>query len=175
MRPSARLATARELGDTVRMPHEIERKFLVRTDALPPAARTGGARYAQGYLSTDPSVRVRLADGGTPGARAWITIKGPGLRTRSEFEYAIPASDAEALLGLCRVSLTKIRRELHIGAHVWEVDEFTGAHAGLWLAEVELDDESERFEAPSWLGREVTEDPRYTNSALATAGTPPQD
>lgn len=157
------------------MPHEIERKFLVVTDALPPAARTGGANFAQGYLSTDPSVRVRLADGGTPHARAWITIKGPGLLTRSEFEYAIPAADAEALLGLCSVSLTKIRRELHLGEHLWEIDEFTGSHAGLWLAEVELDDENERFEHPPWLGREVTADPRYTNSALAKAGAPPRD
>ena len=157
------------------MPSEIERKFRVHVDALPLAARQGGSRFAQGYLAAKPTVRVRLADGGTPNARAWLTIKGPGLRTRSEFEYAIPSEDAEALLGLCGTSLTKVRREVTIGSHVWEIDEFTGPHAGLWLAEIELDDENESFECPGWLGDEVTDDPKFTNSALARAGRAPSE
>ncbi|MEI8254106.1 MAG: CYTH domain-containing protein [Deltaproteobacteria bacterium] len=161
-------------GHGDRIPHEIERKFLVHVDALPPEARTGGASFAQGYLATAPTVRVRLADGGTDRARAWLTIKGPGLVTRSEFEYAIPPADAEAMLGLCRTSLSKIRREVRVGNHVWEVDEFSGAHAGLWLAEIELDHEGEAFERPAWLDREVTTDARYSNSALAQAGASPR-
>ncbi len=156
------------------MAHEIERKFLVHADALPPDGRTGGARFAQGYLATSPTVRVRLADGGTEGAQAWLTIKGPGLLSRSEFEYAIPPADAEALLALCRTSIAKTRREVRVGSHVWEIDEFAGPLAGLWLAEIELDDEGETFERPAWLDREVTTDPRYSNSALAEAGTAPR-
>lgn len=156
------------------MAHEIERKFLVHVDALPLEARTGGTPFEQGYLATSPTVRVRLADGGSTEARAWITIKGPGLVTRSEFEYSIPPDDARALLGLCSTSLRKIRRKLPAGPHVWEVDEFTGAHAGLWLAEIELDAENEPFARPAWLAREVTADPRYSNSSLARAGAAPR-
>ena len=44
-----------------------------------------------------------------------------------------------------------------------------GSHGDLWLAEIELSDERERFERPAWLGEEVTADPAYANSSLASA------
>jgi CYTH domain-containing protein len=155
------------------MGNEIERKFLVRRDALPRELLRDGMHFAQGYLSSKPSVRVRLADATTPRAKAWLTIKGPGLRSRREFEYEIPPSDAEELLRLCSSQLSKTRYRVPAGKHVWEIDEFTGTHAGLWLAEIELAHEDEEFDRPLWLGDEVTEDPRYTNSALAAAGRAP--
>jgi adenylate cyclase len=37
------------------------------------------------------------------------------------------------------------------------------------LAEVELDDTETEPPLPDWLGAEVTEDPRFTNAALAAA------
>ncbi len=157
------------------IPQEIERKFLVHIDRLPPEAKTGGSCFAQGYLSSKPAVRVRLADGGTDHAKAWITIKGPGLMTRSEFEYEIPPRDAEELLKLCPTSLTKVRRKVQVGQHTWEIDQFTGAHVGLWLAEIELTHEQETFEIPTWLGNEVTADKRFTNSNLAKTLVLPLD
>jgi adenylate cyclase len=51
---------------------------------------------------------------------------------------------------------------------VWEVDEFLGENAGLVVAEVELTSEDQVFEKPSWAGAEVTDDPRYFNSSLAS-------
>ncbi len=42
----------------------------------------------------------------------------------------------------------------------------------LWLAEIELSSEDERFESPPWLGEEVTANPKYTNSQLASPRTP---
>jgi CYTH domain-containing protein len=154
------------------MKREIERKFLVRVDRLPANARVEGANIVQGYLSFDPSVRVRLARD-AHGSHAWLTVKGPGTLSRAEYEYAIPADDAEGLLALCRATLTKVRRRVTVGAHVWDVDEFTGSHAGLWLAEVELSRADEGFERPPWLGDEVSHDARYTNGALARAGRAP--
>ena len=50
---------------------------------------------------------------------------------------------------------------------MWEVDEFHGDNEGLIVAEIELDDENEKFEMPPWLGEEVTSDYRYLNSNLA--------
>jgi CYTH domain-containing protein len=51
-----------------------------------------------------------------------------------------------------------------------EVDVFGGALAPLVLAEVEFESEdaADRFDAPAWMGREVTEDARYKNRNLAT-------
>jgi adenylate cyclase len=152
---------------------EIERKFLVRVDALPASARSGGARFDQGYLSIDPAVRVRASHEEDGTKRAWLTVKGPGKIDRMELEYEVPHADAVAMLPLCKDALTKIRRRVKVGAHVWDLDEFTGAHAGLWLAEVELSAVDEPFERPSWIGDEVSDDGRYTNAALARAGRAP--
>lgn len=152
---------------------EVERKFLVRTDLLPPSARMDGTRIVQGYLAFSPSVRVRVAEQEGEPPRAWLTIKGPGMVERDEFEYEIPVADAQAMLALCHASLTKVRRRVQVGRHTWDIDEFTGPHAGLWLAEIELADAAEPFERPLWLGEEVSEDARYTNSALARAGRAP--
>jgi CYTH domain-containing protein len=145
---------------------EIERKFLVVGDdwrRAPPVA------YAQGYLNRDKqrTVRVRVVQD-----QAWLTIKGANAgATRAEFDYAIPVADAEQLLALCDGPLVrKLRRVVvHAGAR-WEIDEFQGENAGLVVAEIELASEAQAFEAPPWLGAEVTHDPRYYNSNLA--GTP---
>ena len=51
--------------------------------------------------------------------------------------------------------------------YFWEVDEFLGAHAGLVLAEIELQAPDQPFARPPWLGKEVTDDPRYHNSSLS--------
>lgn len=143
---------------------EIERKFLVRD--LDFLAGHDGVRIAQGYLSTTPdsTVRVRLS-----GNDAWLTIKGRSTgATRLEFEYPVPASDAQQLLALCQAGrIDKTRYKVPVGAHVWDVDVFHGDNDGLVVAEVELGDEQEAFVRPAWLGDEVTDDPRYFNSALS--------
>ena len=52
----------------------------------------------------------------------------------------------------------------------WELDHFP--RRDLWLAEIELASEDEPFDRPPWLGDEVTHDPAYGNSRLATARPP---
>ena len=56
---------------------------------------------------------------------------------------------------------------------LWEVDEFLGDNAGLVVAEIELSDADQAFERPDWLGEEVSQDPRYFNSALSQAALQP--
>ena len=41
------------------------------------------------------------------------------------------------------------------------------------MPEVELSRTDESFDIPAWVTREVTDDPRYTNGALARAGRAP--
>ena len=144
---------------------EIERKFLVVGDAW---RATPALPYAQGYLNRDKqrTVRVRVVRDA-----AWLTIKGASVgATRAEFEYPIPLADAQQLLALCDGPVVRKTRRVveHAGAR-WEIDEFEGDNAGLVVAEIELPSEDAPFERPDWLGAEVTHDPRYFNSSLATA------
>ena len=76
---------------------EIERKFLLRSDAWRDGAGEG-VPMKQGYFAgvpgESPTVRIRIA-----GPRAFLTIKGtPDGLARSEFEYEVPVADAEAML-----------------------------------------------------------------------------
>lgn len=150
---------------------EIERKFLLRSDAWRPAVERS-ERIAQGYLVgaealraglTRASVRVRRA-----GERAWLNIKSAQLGIeRAEYEYPVPLADAEALLAsLCDGVLEKFRHIVTVDGVVFEIDEFLGDNAGLVVAEVELDAPDAAFPRPDWLGREVSELGRYYNVNL---------
>lgn len=145
---------------------EIERKYLVRSDAWRAHAHRR-VRYLQGYLANSPrcSVRVRLG-----GDAAFLNVKGATIgASRLEFEYPLPTADAETMLrALCAGKVVEKTRHFvtHAG-HEWEVDVFEGANAGLVVAEVELGDESETVVLPEWVGEEVTHDARYYNSSLA--------
>jgi adenylate cyclase len=148
------------------MSREIERKFLVRSDAWRQGA--SGKAYRQGYLSVDPdrTVRVRVA-----GDAAFLTVKGRAEgAARAEYEYAIPRAEAEEMLDrLClRPLIEKTRYRIPHEGLVWEVDEFSGDNAGLVVAEVELVAEDQAVALPPWVGREVTGDPRYANASLVT-------
>ena len=57
--------------------------------------------------------------------------------------------------------IEKYRRELYVDGVCWEVDEFLAENQGLVLAEVELDDPQQTVSLPTWVGEEVTMDPRY--------------
>ncbi len=146
------------------MAKEIERKYLIKGDAWRILAK--GTAYRQGYLSTEKerTVRVRTIDD-----KGFLTIKGITVgATRAEYEYEIPAADAnEMLTNLCEKPLVeKNRHKIKIGALTWEIDEFLGVNLGLIVAEVELTDENQRIDLPDWIGQEVTGDPKYFNSNL---------
>lgn len=141
---------------------EIERKFLV-TDAWHP--ESPGVSIKQGYIAKSAELLVRVR---TAGDRGFLTLKGrtEGV-TRAEYEYAVPVKDAEELLALAGgPTIEKTRYRVPFGAHIWEVDVFSGANEGLVVAEIELARADEPFERPPWLGAEVSEDPRYYNANL---------
>ena len=146
---------------------EIERKFLVLSNDFIKESFSS-KRIVQAYLNSNPerAVRVRIKED-----KAYLTIKGKGNATgttRMEWETEIPVADAEKLLLICEEGvIDKIRHEIKVGQHVYEVDVFTGANEGLIMAEIELDDESESFEKPFWLGQEVTNDKRFYNAYLS--------
>lgn len=151
------------------MATEIERKFLIHRDRWELWKTTHnlpGVLYRQGYIPTidKRTVRVRVA-----GDQGYLTLKGPVHDcSRLEFEYPVPLADAMQMLDqLCRVPLIeKYRYKVDYEGLTWEVDEFLGENAGLFLAEVELRLRSQTVLLPEWVSTEVSGDPRYFNSYL---------
>lgn len=146
------------------MAKEIERKFLVNGSSWKDSA---SSQYiVQAYLNSakERCVRLRIT-----GDLAFITIKGltRGVE-RVEFEYEIPIEDARKILSLCEQPIIeKTRYRLDAGGGLtWEIDEFHGVNEGLVVAEIELPDPETHFERPNWLGKEVSDDPKYFNSNL---------
>lgn len=145
---------------------EIERKYLVVDRSFEPMA-TECHHIVQGYLLAEPgrSIRIRIVDD----TRAVITIKGAGKgAARQEFEYAIPLDDARQLINLAVGNIIDKYRYIvvHEGNR-WEVDVFGGVHKGLVMAELELPSEDYTYPLPSFVGKEVTGDPRYHNAVLS--------
>lgn len=143
---------------------EIERKFLPRSEAWRGQVERS-VDMKQAYLGGDGvSVRVRLA-----GDRANINIKQLRLgRQREEFEYPVPMEDALRLFELAGGGrIEKTRHYLRHGGLLWEIDEFGGRNQGLVVAEVELETSDQAVDIPEWVDREVTDEDRYYNIALA--------
>lgn len=144
------------------MPKEIERKFLVLDQSYKQLAK--GVLYRQGYLSSHPTVRIRIID-----QKALLTIKGAATGiSRSEFEYEIPLQDGlEMVSHLCRGPvIEKYRYKIEYEGFTWEIDEFLKDNEGLVVAEIELEYEEQVFSKPPFIGEEVTHDRRYRNSSL---------
>ena len=145
----------------------LQRKFLIVSDKYKEQAYKK-TRIVQGFLNThkERTVRVRIK-----GKEAYIAIKGISNKegtSRFEWEKKIAVEEAEQLIELCEPNLIeKIRYEIKVGNHIFEVDEFSAENEGLIIAEIELSEENESFEKPDWLGKEVTGDIRYYNSQLS--------
>ncbi|MDX1428039.1 MAG: CYTH domain-containing protein [Salegentibacter mishustinae] len=146
---------------------EIERKFLVVSEDFKNEAFKN-SRIKQGFLNTDPERTVRLR---ITGDKAFITIKGKSSKnglSRFEWEKEIDIDEAEALFELCEPGIIeKTRYLVKAGDFVFEIDEFYGENEGLKVAEIELNKETDTFEKPQWLGREVTGEIKYYNSQLS--------
>ncbi|MDC8005255.1 CYTH domain-containing protein [Aureisphaera galaxeae] len=146
---------------------EIERKFLVNSEEYKKETYSQ-TRIVQGFLNTHPerTVRIRIK-----GDKAFLTVKGISNEagtSRFEWEREISVKEAETLIPLCEEGIIeKVRYEVQVKNHIFEIDEFLGNNVGLVVAEVELNEEDETFLHPGWLGKEVTGDIRYYNSQLS--------
>lgn len=145
---------------------EIERKFLVASDEWK-AGVVASFPIVQGYLAAREGckgIRVRVM-----GDRGFLTLKGKRVgMSCEEQETEIPVNMAESLMCSAVAVVEKTRHHVPAGNGLtWEVDVFHGANDGLVLAEVELEHETQAVKLPGWLGREVTEEKKYTNRKLA--------
>jgi CYTH domain-containing protein len=150
---------------------EIERRFLVRGELWRPHA-VGEHLIRQGYLASSEglTLRVRLARPPEGPMAAFLTLKLPvpgEALTRQEYEYPIPAPDAEALLERCDHRLGKTRFRLDLPGGDWVLDVFEGSNAPLVVAEVELERADQPVPVPPWCASEITGRRDLSNAALA--------
>ena len=144
---------------------EIERRFLLADDSWREAA-SEPLVLQQGYLSVEKerTIRERII-----GSQAWLTLKSYiSDMTRSEFEYEIPLAHAQAMMAnMCPFKMEKYRYRVEFEGFVYEIDEYFGDNAPLIVAEIELPSEDTEFPKPSWLGKEITSDGKFTNAYLS--------
>lgn len=147
---------------------EIERKFLI--SSLPPLDSCPFHVLEQGYLSTDPVIRVRRVDD-----EYYLTYKGKGLLSREEYNLPLTKDAYIHLLAKADgIIIHKKRYLLPLDGHTVELDIFSSPFEGLMIAEVEFTSEEKAhlFQPPHWFGQEVTYDRRYHNSSLSQGVSP---
>lgn len=144
---------------------EIERKFLVIGEEWRGHV-TDCRELRDGLLAQSDSSKVRIR---IDPLKAWITVKGSrnGL-SRREYEYEIPSADAVEILNTLSEEriLEKTRYFVPHDGLVWTVDVYGSALNHLVIAEIELTREDQILNLPNWVGREVTDDPRYKKTRL---------
>lgn len=148
---------------------EIERKFKIT--ALPPLDSYPFHLLEQGYLSTNPVVRVRREDD-----TFYLTYKGKGLLAREEYNLPLTRDAYEHLLKKADgIVIRKKRYLIPYHNHTLELDIFEAPYHGLIIAEVEFASEAKAlsFQPPAWFGQEVTYDKHYHNSNLSQGVLPP--
>ena len=147
---------------------EIERKFLVANPGWKNSV-IRSVRIRDGLIANNKGnkARVRIADD-----VATIALKSRRRGVvRTEFEYAIPYSDAEEMLRImCDENvLEKVRHFVSCAGDIWQVDVYERLLDGVVLAEIELTDEDQKLTLPDWIGAEVTADPRYRKVNMVAA------
>ena len=144
---------------------EIERKYLVRR--LPDdLSKYEAKKIAQGYLCTDPVVRIRRSND-----NYYMTYKGDGLMVREEYNLPLTREAYEHLLPkIDGLLIAKTRYLIPLTDRLTaELDVFEGVLSALTLVEVEFDsvEDANAFVPPEWYGEDVTESGKYHNSYLS--------
>jgi len=147
---------------------EIERQFLV--DRLPQLPEEYEL-LRQGYVALLPEIRIRqIGD-----SHFWLTVKrGAGL-VREEWETEVSQQEFESLSKRlcpenCMIEKRRYKIPLADGL-VAELHVHAGHLTGFNYVEVEFSDVegAKKFVPPTWFGREVTDDVRFSYGTLAQA------
>ena len=144
---------------------EIERKFLITK--LPENLSNYKCRHIeQGYLSTNPVVRVRKDN-----EDYVLTYKGSGKMVREEYNLPLTKESYYHLIQKADGNIiTKKRYEIPTHDNlIIELDLFEGLFQGITLAEVEFESEEQAnsYTPPEWFGLDVTYSSEYHNSKMS--------
>lgn len=149
---------------------EIEKKYLINhipedIDAYPHYEIT------QGYVNTQPVIRIRSKQYPDGEPAYVLTVKGNGMLSRQEFELDITKDEFDTLAKKVDgniISKTRYNIPLSDGLKL-ELDIFSGLFDGLVMGEIEFPDEAaaQKYNPPAYIGREVTFDKRFHNSNMS--------
>ena len=144
---------------------EIERKFKINGLPFSPEEYPRH-EIEQGYLSTDPVVRVRKSDD-----EYYLTYKGKGHIAREEYNLPLTKESYEHLIAKADGNIITKTRYLipEKDGLTIELDAFHGLFEGLWLAEVEFPslEAAEAYIPPEWFGPDVSKDSTYHNATMS--------
>ena len=145
--------------------YEIERKYLIK-QVPENLASYPFHEIEQGYLCTEPVVRIRRQD-----EDYYLTYKSKGLMIREEYNLPLTKDAYFHLREKIDGRLISKRRYLiPLDPYTIELDVFRSPKDDLILAEVEFPSEEEalHFTPPAWFGKDVTNSSLYHNSHLST-------
>lgn len=143
---------------------EIERKFLVDITKFD-YTQYPSKKFIQGYLNTNPVVRVRKEDDDY-----FLTYKGKGLMVREEYNLPLNKESFDHLINKADGNIiSKTRYFIPYNEYTIELDVFDEPIKPLILAEVEFPsvEAVESFVAPAWFKEDVTNDTKYHNSNMS--------
>ena len=144
---------------------EIERRFLIKNDNWKKFV-TKKIFIEQGYLSKnldDWIIRIRFT-----GKEYKIALKKHIKSfTNFEFEYSIPRKDGEKIMSNISNKIKKERFFLEVEKKSWIIDCFKENNYPLEIAEIELSNEKENFNLPSFISKEITGLKNFSNFSLA--------
>lgn len=141
---------------------EIERKFTLKE--VPDLSLYMHKELEQGYLCTDPTIRIRKED-----SNFYMTYKGHGTLAREEYNLPLNETAYYSLLPKADGRIIKKTRYLiPYDKFTIELDVFSNPE-GLIFAEVEFEslEEANSFTPPEWFDKDVTDDPSYANSNIS--------
>ena len=143
---------------------EIERRFLIKNDNWREFI-TEKIFIEQGYLSKSLDnwiIRIRFT-----GKDFKIAFKKHIKSfTNFEFEYSIPQKDGETIMSNLSNTIKKERFFLEVEKKSWIIDCFKENNYPLEIAEIELSNEEEYLNLPSFISEEITGLKHYSNFSL---------
>ena len=149
----------------------IRRKFLVTM--LPEQMRKSrGVEIEQGYVVKERGQELRVR---REANRYYLSARDRSRRVVTGQEIRITKGQFEKLWPFTLGQrITRVRHLMRVGRLRMKIDEFTGEHAPLRLAEVFLPDSaaSRSFKKPDFLGEEVTRRDEYQTAEMAIHGAP---
>ena len=149
---------------------EIERKWLVNINNVPYYLSDYDFwDVEQAYISFEPTIRIRkIANKNEYILTIKSSSKDNGL-SREEYELKISEDEYNNLLNKKEgIVLSKTRYRVY-DEHLLEIDLFHNEYEGLAYMEIEFNsvEEANKYIAPDWVGRELTNDHRFSNVSLA--------
>ena len=161
---------------------EIERKWLVSgwpeevlTDGTPAPPVLETQEMRQGYVSVEPTVRIREEKNGAADPVFILCFKSGGGLAREEIEFPISEENfrkLEKLIGLPLIPKTRKTYQLSDGCRLEVNHVDASSETAFWYAEIEYDSVGEaRAWTPqepwlsAYLANEVTDTPGYSMGA----------